>query len=942
MLLASLAVAVTACGDRTCLDGACPVPCAQLAYTCEPRGLYVGRVGDAPASLRLALGQGADDDTLISNGLVTAVISAPASASDLAPTGGNLVDLGPAGGTDDVNIVYQLAGILPEDAFAYRELAIEQAADLVAVTVRGTLDGRPDVRVATRYELGACDPGLRVRSELFNGSPETHAWLVADAWHAGKRRALPFSPAPEQGYTTPELDLLELTALWDPYDYNAAATPSVDSPGYGSVACSAETLSGVNDPEISALGTPMQIVRPGETVVLERLLVAAGRGQGPGPAIDEVLAARVQLFGTPALAVSGRIVAGGLPFGGDVRRASVIVRADGRPVSAIVPGADGRFTATVPRGAISLEVHSFGREVARVDAADGAAGDIAIPLPATVLVDVTIEGAPAHALVAFHPADAATRAAVTGSFHGRQDTCAPWLGPPQGASPACNRALIDPGGTELEVPAGRYHVFATAGPEHSLAMAEVELPEGEIVPVSLALVRVPIAPAGYLSADLHVHGRASFDSGIPDTDRVRSFVAAGVQIIAATDHDVIGDYTDAVRALGLEDRVAVIGGLEATQLIPWLNIPGEDVPRVIGHFNFWPLVREPSEPRAGAPSDEGLEPGALFDRMAPLVGDGGVMMLNHPWDETQFGRDLGYLRAIEFDPRVPITDEHVLLRRPAGQRRNVDWNLVEVINGADASELMKARVLWHSLLAQGYVAAGAGNSDSHGLSDAQLGWARNWVDVGAVDLADFTVPAFDAAVRDGRITTGNGVLVAVAIVSADGATRGLSLAPHTLRAGDRLVVTVHAPPWVPVQEVRVVTSEGTRLLARPAPPADPFGRDFVRFQGELPLADLVARDDFVIVEAGLPYPLAADLDDDGLVDTSDNDGDGDVDADDVEPDEDTGPLAPPPDPTDPADPRYWVTRVVPGAWPEGFANPLLVDVDGGGWQPPGLPTTRRR
>jgi hypothetical protein len=146
--------------------------------------------------------------------------------------------------------------------------------------------------------------------------------------------------------------------------------------------------------------------------------------------------------------------------------------------------------------------------------------------------------------------------------------------------------------------------------------------------------------------------------------------------------------------------------------------------------------------------------------------------------------------------------------------------------------------------------------------------------------------------------------------------------------------------WIPVDEVRVVTSRGTRVVATSADvshPDDPLGTaGVVRYTAELPLASLVDRDDFVIVEAGLAYPDAADLDDDGVPDTTDNNGDGIVDDDDIEPDEDAGPFAVPPDPTDPSDPRYWVTRVVAGAWPEGFANPILVDLDGGGWTPPGL------
>lgn len=931
------------CRDDSCIDDACGLPCARVSFACAAQPLYVGPLADAPIAYRLGLANGAAGDTLISNGIVTAVISALDAPNDLAPTGGNLIDLGLARGTDDLTIVYQIAGILPDDAFAYRSLEIVERDGSVGVTVRGALDARPEVLVVTHYELTACDPGLRVHSEMFNGGADTQVFMIADTSHWGKRRVVPFVPAREQGYVQPELDLLELATLWDPYDHVAGAAPGPDSPGYASIACDREELSGVSDLEISAIGTPMTFSEPGDTLTFERMLLVAGQGGGPAPAIERALAARAQLFTTPTIAVAGRVIAAGRPFGGEARRASIVLRVNGAPVSAVVPTADGTFATVVRgRGDVTAEVWSFGRKV--LDAAGPDFGDLSIQEPATVQLAVTRGAEPIHALVAFHPADDATRAAVTGTFHGRQVECSPWLGPPHGASPACNQVLVAPAGTELEVPAGRYQVFASAGPEHTIAMAEIELVAGEVEPVAFSLARLVVAPPGWLSVDLHVHGRASFDSGFPDEDRVRSFAAAGVQVIAATDHDAIGDYSATVAALGLDQQIAVMGGLETTQVIPWLDVPGEDVPRVIGHFNFWPLRRVPSASRAGAPSGERLEPGELFDRMEALVGPHGVMQMNHPWDEPLFGRDLGYLRAIKFDPRRaiddPSTNNPVLLDTPGGKHRNADWTTIEILNGSDQVELQKARVVWFSLLAQGVIAAGTGNSDSHGMTDSQLGWARNWVD------ARTTAAAFDAdvlndAIRDGRLVAGNGIMITVEVGPPAGPRRGLGLAPYRVRAGDVVAITVHAPPWVPVDEVRIVTSAGTIVIASGGQlmhPSDPFGTlGTLRYQATLPLADLISHDDFLVVEAGLAYPEAADFDDDGVPDTTDNNGDGVIDRRDIEPDEDAGPFSVPPDPRDPADPRYWVTRVVPGAWPMGFANPLLLDLDGGGWTAPGLP-----
>ena len=281
-------VALSGCGAKqSCLDGDCPTPCAKLFYACEPKDadkIFAGLAVDTPAAYRLQFGNAGNDDIVISNGIVTAAISVPTHDNDLAPTGGNLIDYGPAGGVDDITISYQLAGILPDDAFAYHSLDIEYGEERVAVTLLGTLDGRPDVKVATRYELGLCDPGLRVRSELFNGSSETHAWFVADTLHHGSRRVLPFSPGKDRGYLAPELDLLELSDQWQPHELDAGAAPNTTSPGYAAVSCTEKELFGVDDPEVAAMGTPIEIVEPGDTLILERFLVTAGAGQGPRPA----------------------------------------------------------------------------------------------------------------------------------------------------------------------------------------------------------------------------------------------------------------------------------------------------------------------------------------------------------------------------------------------------------------------------------------------------------------------------------------------------------------------------------------------------------------------------------------------------------------------------------------------------------------------------------
>ncbi len=946
LTLASAAL-LAACGGRDdCLGGDCRTvtPCAPVAFTCTGTGfVQVGTVAARGQGIAGPHAQGVGDDVVLENDRVVAVIDALGSPHLLAPSGGNLLDFAAVGQADELNQIYQVAGILPDDALRYDTIeTVATPAGGQAVIVRGALDGRPDVKVVTRYELRPCEPGLRVRTELHNGGRDPLTFFLADVAYWGGREPLPFTPLPEQGFVQPKLDLVDLDSSWGRAPFVATDT------GLAWVSCSQDRLEGVNDDEVTAIGEPRQIVRPGERVVYERFLIA---GDGRSVQAAASIAQEVRrMLGRDVIdaTVTGSVVTEGSAPGGrvDLIAEEVTGPEASLPWSQTLAAADGSYALTVPEGGlVRVVAWQFGRPVASetVAAANGATvPPIQVPAPARLHVDVGGR----DAAVVLVPFDQATRDATVGTQLGRFEACAPWLGSPHGASPACNRALVH-GAADLLVPAGHYFVYASAGPFATLARAEITLVAGVDHDLAFVLtdLRAQLAP-GLLSTDLHVHGRASFDSAIPDDDRVFSFVTAGVDAIASTDHDNVNDYAAAIDRLGVGDRVAVIAGLETTGLIPFMKIPGDDFPRVIGHFNFWPVEYDASAPRGGAPWDELLEPGQLFDLMQTVMPADGLMMLNHPWDEPLFGRDLGYLRAVGFDPRLPIplvddgTAQGVLARAPGGGHGNLDFDVLEVLNGDSITKFLQYRQIWWALLDQGRVVVGAANSDSHGLSDSQIGWPRNLVATAATVIG-FDASVLDADIRAGHMLGGYGIVIDARIGGQSFGTMPVAPAP-----GATLDVEVRAAPWIPVAEVRfVVNGAVVRTDAVQMVPADPFGEGgLVRYTAQLPLAELLASggagagDAWLLVEAGLPLPAAADLDDDGIVDTTDNDGDGSIDQRDVEDDEDSGPLTDPPDP-DPwsEDPRRHVVVVAPGTWPTAFTNPFLIDRDGDGtWSAPGL------
>jgi hypothetical protein len=221
------------------------------------------------------------------------------------------------------------------------------------------------------------------------------------------------------------------------------------------------------------------------------------------------------------------------------------------------------------------------------------------------------------------------------------------------------------------------------------------------------------------------------------------------------------------------------------------------------------------------------------------------------------------------------------------------------------------------------------------VREEQLGYPRNVV-LGSFNVANLDVAAFTQSVRAGRVLGGNGVVVNAELVTADGRRVPPGLETITPPQGARFEVTVKAPPWIPVQEVRVIVNgvEREDLRVRGAMisvPADPLGTTGVtRWTGSFDVAQLTGgRDVWVSFEAGYPILPTADVPDedgvtDGVYDRLDGDGDGQID--DVE-------VAAPTE----SDPRFHAHVVSPGLWPTGFTNPFILDADGAeGWTAPGV------
>lgn len=981
-VFASMRGCTTADGCMGGDDGRCVPrsPCEALAYTCSAPELSIRRLTGSVANDR---SEGLDalaaaGDYVLENDRARLVIDAIDAPHYLAPTGGTLLDLVPRGGArpsrsdDELNQIFQATGILPGDAVRATRIEIDDHSPAyVAAIVRGTLEGRPRTTVVTRYEMRPCEPGVRVRTELFHGGREPETFFLSDAHYFGGRESIPFIPSPGRGFLHPDLDLAELGKSFTDSAFMAVRPEREGASTYAEVACSTNGLSGFHSTSISAVGAPRAIVMPGDSLAFERFVLVAD-GPGVSRAVDLALEVREKLRGERTSEIRGRVVhTDGSPVT-PAEHPSLLLYAPGggalgdapserTPWTEIVPELDGSFRARVPAQSaigstqtpLRLEVHVLGRPLRDVITISGSGDrtlpDIVVPEVGRLevrLVDGT--GKPVLGEVILTPTLDSLVATTRGSTHGVFDEkqCSPWLGPAHGGSPACNRALVEQDGTtRLVVPEGRYFVYGTRGPFATLARTEVEIVRGATAQRTLVVEDLPdLLPPGVLSADFHVHAGASFDSSLPERDRARSFVATGVDVVAATDHDVITTYEKAIAALGIGSRIRVLSGAETTGHILFYRPPGADIPKVVGHYNFWPLRSDTSLPRNGLPWDELLEPGALFDKVSPAFVGRGVIQMNHPFAGSSFGRDEGFLTTIEYDVRkaVPSTPSEVgpgqLVRPSPSGRTALDYHVQEVMNGTATHQQSDYRLAWFSFLNQGIVRGGTANSDSHTLAAEVLGYPRNLV-FGGHSLASFDTERFDTDVRDGHMVGTNGPVIVATL-----ADQGPGLAPFHPRENALLKLDVRAAPWIQVDEIRFVVNGRTVKTIGAATlrkPASPFGGEgLVRFQGTVPLAELLAavpadKDAWLVVEAGLPLVVARDLDLDGRPETTDNNHDGVIDDRDRVGREDDDFWEEPGRPSV-DDPRFSAHIVAPGHWSTAFTNPWLIDRKGDGWTAPGL------
>jgi hypothetical protein len=791
-------------------------------------------------------------DWALSNGTLCAGVSDPGHENDLSPSGGTLMDLGHCGRGDDQFLVFeQPLNLSTRTLVPIARVVAEEDGSEARLVTRGTRDG---LSLETRYALDLEEPTrLRIRSRVEREDEGRGERLFGFATAIANINALtPFTLdarglGPSRGFAQLPFFGLDRDAIAKaaaPADLLVLVGDAGLAPGIAyavrPVSAQLERASGehVDLPRllladdvasISAvfarpfwigdgrslgllqfLQTRLMDLRAGEAIVIEQEIWVGSRA--------DVASATERLRAAEPL-VHGRI--------DDAQASLAIDDAQGRPAMQARPEEDGSFAMRLPRGRYSLRARApGGREATlsfHVEAAEVDLGRVEVGAPAQVRLP---RGKPMRL-----------------TFLGEDGTPDPRLGDDLLGFTVAGRDLrrtagvrnLSLGGTaadpeSLALPPGRYRVLATHGPEFTATETRIELSPGATVPLEIEPPRRALATPGWIAADFHVHAAPSPDTALALPARLASYSAEGAELLIATDHDMVTDYAPLIRQLGLAGRMTSIAGSEVTS-----EVKTEVAPFTIGHANAFPLPRDPLAYRGGAVPNEGRR---WRDVIADLRAKPGerVIQLNHARTEDggmharAFFSHLGSVGA-PYDPALPLTaaPNAVLVEPdPSTGVRDIDFDAMELLNGARLGAYPALREDWFSLLRQGVVLTATANSDSHTLQSL-VAAPRNYVSVSRDGIDGFDQAGFVRAVREGRCYGTTGPLLEVTLGAA-------GIGDWFLGREGRLRLEVRAAPWVPVQQARVYL-DGRLVRSEP-----------IAAGGRLELPLRFERDGFLTVE----------------------------------------------------------------------------------------------
>jgi hypothetical protein len=372
-------------------------------------------------------------------------------------------------------------------------------------------------------------------------------------------------------------------------------------------------------------------------------------------------------------------------------------------------------------------------------------------------------------------------------FFGTGDTPDPFFGPDSGIAAVRNVYYSHNGSFRQKLDPGSYEVIVSYGPEYDAEVFEINAAYGTTATLEATLRRVVETP-GWVSTDFHSHSSPSGDNASSQRGRVLNLLAEHIEFAPCTEHNRIDTYATHLEALNAADLLATCSGMELT------SSPGS-----LNHHNVFPLEHKPRTQDGGGPRTS-PSPEQQIERIALWDDDSEkLVQQNHPsiaW--MFFDRDKDGVADAGYDKMHGLMD--VIEVRPPSGIFDAPFS-ADGEGGALADKPKNRMFEWVQTLNQGHRVPGVGNADSHANFHGS-GWTRNYVKSQSDDPARIDTMDMVKASQRGNIIMTNGPYLEVDLRAGDNtASAGDDLAASDGKS--ELDIRVQSPNWFDVDRVQV-------------------------------------------------------------------------------------------------------------------------------------------
>jgi len=489
------------------------------------------------------------------------------------------------------------------------------------------------------------------------------------------------------------------------------------------------------------------------------------------------------------------------------------------PASVTESGLDGTWSLRLPPGTyrVGADYRFVSRSSFQEISASADTGNLDFALTGPVTVHVQVHDPAQNAI----PAKVIVYCAAAAGAGATATTCPFPRGAAREDGNLFRYAAFDPwgdtvqsvlfvdhtGSADVELPAGRAYAFvASHGPEWSVSPDSWPADLGTAIgptggeTVSLELAHV-VDTTGWISGDFHVHGVNSPDSPVALLDRLRTFLAEGVDVLVATDHDYITDYGPYLAQLD-----ALPAPATAKKASAWLRtVVGEELTTFdYGHWNGFPLDRNGDDLIGGAVDWAGgtganKSPKEIHQALRDLPGGAvRVVQANHPRG------NLGWFTHVRLDTGDGATHACPQQFRIAGAPGcdpatgsatdtalfDEGFTSMEIVNDFEEQRIHGRVNDWFTFLSRGLVVTATSVSDTHHKVLVSAGYGRSYVNVGTDDPATLDLSALAQAVNAHKVVASTGAFATLTAKNA--ANQTAQIGDLIASGGAGQPVTFHA------------------------------------------------------------------------------------------------------------------------------------------------------